>query len=319
MPFMEQDGREFPFSIPNGWFAVRYSDELGAGDVQAARYFGEELVLYRTESGEARVLDAFCAHLGAHLGHGGKVVGETIQCPFHAWRYDKSGACVAIPYAERIPQKARLDAWPVVERNGLLWVWHHAGGEPPSWEVPEVPEAHDPEWTDYERHFWSIRTRNQEMGENAVDRAHFKYVHGLVDLPESEITVDGVYRRALQRSKFPTPRGVVEGAIDAHTYGMGCSIIRYSGICDTVQVTSVVAVDTEHVEVRYGFTQKKIDGKAPEGGVGPALIQNICFQMGQDIPIWEHKIYQPRPMLCDGDGPIAEFRRWCEQFYTPAA
>ena len=36
------------------------------------------------------------------------------------------------------------------------------------------------------------------------------------------------------------------------------------------------------------------------------------------MPIWEHKIFQPNPILCDGDGPIAQFRRWFGQFYAPA-
>jgi 3-ketosteroid 9alpha-monooxygenase subunit A len=37
----------------------------------------------------------------------------------------------------------------------------------------------------------------------------------------------------------------------------------------------------------------------------------------QDVQIWENKIYLDRPILCDGDGPIGEFRRWYSQFYTP--
>ena len=310
--------RAYPFPIPNGWFAIRYADELSTGQVEAVHYFGKDLVLFRSEAGDAHVLDAFCVHLGAHLGHGGVVVGDTIQCPFHAWRYDGSGECVAVPYANRIPRGARIQSWPVVERCGLIWVWHHAGGEAPAFELPEVPEVGNPEWTDYDRHEWKIRTRNQEMGENGVDRAHFKYVHGLPDLPESEITVEGHYRRALQRSKFPTPRGIVEGAIDAEQWGLGFSVIRYSGIFDTVQVSAVTPIDEEYCEIRYGFIQKKVDGKAPEGGVGAALIKNICFQMSQDQPIWEHKVYLERPLLCDGDGPIAEFRRWCTQFYSAA-
>jgi hypothetical protein len=42
-------------------------------------------------------------------------------------------------------------------------------------------------------------------------------------------------------------------------------------------------------------------------------------QLNEDIPIWENKRYLERPLLCDGDGPIAEFRRWCLQFYSPQA
>lgn len=46
-----------------------------------------------------------------------------------------------------------------------------------------------------------------------------------------------------------------------------------------------------------------------------AVIQEVVRQMNQDIPIWEHKRYLPKPMLCDGDGPIPEYRRWASQFY----
>ncbi|MCA9575200.1 MAG: Rieske 2Fe-2S domain-containing protein, partial [Myxococcales bacterium] len=79
--------RYYTPGIPIGWFQVEYTDQLKAGDVKPLKYFGKDLVLYRTESGEAVMLDAFCPHLGAHLGHGGKVKGENIECPFHAWQF----------------------------------------------------------------------------------------------------------------------------------------------------------------------------------------------------------------------------------------
>ena len=63
--------------IPRGWFAVAHSDEIAKGEVQKAHYFGQDLVVFRTESGKAGVFDAYCPHLGAHLGVGGKVEGET--------------------------------------------------------------------------------------------------------------------------------------------------------------------------------------------------------------------------------------------------
>jgi hypothetical protein len=62
----------FP-GYPRGWFVIQFSDELGRGDVKPLRYFGKDLVLFRTESGKPAILDAYCPHLGAHLGHGGKV------------------------------------------------------------------------------------------------------------------------------------------------------------------------------------------------------------------------------------------------------
>ena len=44
--------------------------------------------MWRGEDGQVRIIDAYCKHLGAHMGHGGKVHGNLLECPFHAWRYD---------------------------------------------------------------------------------------------------------------------------------------------------------------------------------------------------------------------------------------
>lgn len=37
----------------------------------------------------------------------------------------------------------------------------------------------------------------------------------------------------------------------------------------------------------------------------------------RDITIWNNKTYQHRPLLVRDDGPIALFRRWYRQFYSP--
>lgn len=102
MAHAQEEEELFP-GYPRGWFVIGISNELAPGDVRPIKYFGREMVLYRSESGKAVVHDAFCPHLGAHLGHGGRVVGESIVCPFHAWRFDESGKCVEVPYAKRIP------------------------------------------------------------------------------------------------------------------------------------------------------------------------------------------------------------------------
>jgi len=111
-------------------------------------YFGRHLVGWRDLEGTAHVHDAFCAHLGAHLGHGGSVDGCELVCPFHGWRYDVDGVNTAIPYSDRLNRKARLRTYPVVERNGVVLAWYHPDDEAPQWEIPEVPElTGHPDWT----------------------------------------------------------------------------------------------------------------------------------------------------------------------------
>ena len=320
--------REFPFPIPNGWFQVAYSDELGCGDVEPLRYFGKELVLARTEDGVARVFDAYCPHLGAHLGFGGVVEGDTIRCPFHAWRFDGSGRCVEVPYARRIPPRAGIHAWPTCERNGCVMVWHDRGGEKPGWEIPEVPELCDAGWTEPTRREWTVRSCTQELAENTVDQAHFRYLHGTNTVAETELETQDHVLHVVSRSKVATPKGEADGVIDIRTHGFGFGTTRFSGVVETLVVTTGTPIDADHVHSRPGadhvhlrlrFSIRKLANADATRGVGKAFVAEIERQFAQDIPIWENKAHLVRPMLCDGDGPIAELRKWAKQFYGPEA
>ena len=310
----------FPFPpFPNSWFQVAYADELAPGAVLPLKYFGRELVAFRGEDGAPHVLDAYCAHLGAHLGVGGTVVGNTIRCPFHAWCFDGSGTCVEVPYAKRIPPKARIRSWPVIERNGLLMVWHDVDERPPAFDLPELPEVGDESWSEYKRLRWNIKSHNQDMAENSVDRAHFRFVHKTVDVPESKAEIDGAVMRVVSRAKMTTPRGDIDGEIASTSWGFGFSTTRFRGIVETLLVASVTPIDVEDLDVRFSFTVKTLGDPKIDRGVGKALIADIEKQMGEDKPIWENKAFLPQPILCDGDGPIALFRKWCAQFYGSSA
>src|SRR5205814_2249159 len=91
-----------PLSMkPTGWFQVAWSDEIAVGDVHKMVYFGKEMVAWRAQSGLLTVMDAYCEHLGAHLGFGGHVEGEVIECAFHGWQWNHEGRNVCIPYENR--------------------------------------------------------------------------------------------------------------------------------------------------------------------------------------------------------------------------
>ena len=310
--------------LPFGWFCMAYSDDLKRGESKPLRYFGKDLVLFRTESGKPVILDAYCPHLGAHLGHGihedagigGRIDGETIVCPFHAWRFNAKGECVEVPYATRVPPKVEgkqcLKSWPVREVNQVIVAWYHPEDAPPAWEAMEFEEANSDEWGELQRFQWVIQTHMQEMAENAADPAHFRYVHRTATVPKWTINYKGHTSIGLQEAKMDTPRGPVDGAIRTFSNGPGQGNTRFTGICETFLMGSTSPIDRYSVEVRFAFIQKKNDTNS---GVGRAIIRDICKQLEEDKPIWEHKIYRPLPILCDGDGPIARFRKWYSQFY----
>jgi phenylpropionate dioxygenase-like ring-hydroxylating dioxygenase large terminal subunit len=306
----------FPFtSSPKGWFAVALSRELEAGQVLPVKAFERDLVLFRGEDGKPALLGAFCPHMGAHLGHGGTVVENTIKCPFHAWQFDGTGGCTKIPYADRIPPKAKVRPWAIVERNGMILAWNDIEGSEPEWEVPVIPEIGAEDWTDFEVREWDIRTHSMDMAENQVDVAHFQYLHGTLDYPESEASVDGHIMRVFSKAGMGTKQGNVAGSIESTSYGFGFNTIRFKGIVETLLVTSVTPTDKEHVHVRFCFMVKKSLGAALDKGVGKAFIAEVSRQLEQDIPVWENKAFVHPPMLCEGDGPIPLFRKWLRQFF----
>jgi len=305
----------FPLPLPDGWFQVAYADEIAPGELRRLRYFDRELVVFRGESGRAHVLDAHCPHLGAHLGVGGAVVGERVRCPFHAWEFDGSGACVRVPYAKKIPPKARIHAWPLLERNGMIYVHFHKQGAPPRWEPPEVPEHGSAEWSDSWRREWVVASCAQEMAENSVDPAHFKYVHRTAELPTARARAEGHVFHVDMSYPIRMGEQLQQGSIAIDCFGFGVGVTRFRGIVDTTVVVSGTPIDPEHLHHRLSFMVRKLPSPEATEGLGRAFVSEITRQFDEDRPIWEHKVHWPRPALCDGDGPIGQLRRWAKQFY----
>ena len=89
----------------------------------AVTFFGRDFALYRGESGRPGMLDAYCAHMGTHLtaGHSAMIVrngkqieGDSIRCPYHAWRYGPDGHVDDIPYHDGpCPKPASIRSYPV--------------------------------------------------------------------------------------------------------------------------------------------------------------------------------------------------------------
>ena len=326
-PRGQDDALELP--IPFGWFALGYGADLEEGAVEPGFAFGQHTVLFRTRDGQAHVADAFCPHLGAHLGHGGRVEGETIVCPFHGWRFDGDGVCRSIPYASTMPRRVAhgpcLFSYPVQERNGMVWAWYHPRRVPPLFDLDTVPEIGDAAWSEPERYEWDVPAPIQETAENPIDVAHFVTVHGTAEMPRASITFDGHRRANHLVCKVP--------AIDEHgnvdlmrtadmdlvtrSCGPGMSTQTFELGAKTVMLATVTPITSARSKIRFAFTKPKAARPQYEM-LASALIAEIVRQMQQDLPIWEHKICRARPILCDGDGPIAKHRRWFAQFYDEA-
>ncbi len=312
----------YPFTpYPNGWFRVAYSSEVRRGEIVNATFFGRELVIFRGEDDVARVLDAHCPHLGAHLGVGGEVKGNRIECPFHGWRFDGSGQCVEIPYCKKVPKKAKTPAWTVRELNGMIFVFHHAAGAEPSFDLPEVPAVTDPKWSDFIDFSWDIRVHIQEIAENALDLAHFEKVHHYLDIPAlNEFDIeDHTFRINLDSArKVMGVVGRTNIEITYHGLGVVYAVI-HSGPVDLRVILTSTPIDLEHVQVRIAVMFDKRWNPLRNLAVRRFLAKEISTDFAHDIPLWENKAYHERPVLCRDDGPIMAIRKWAEQFYAAEA
>ncbi len=319
----------FNLPIPYGWYAVAMSNALKAGESMPASYFGEELVLFRTQSGKAKVLNAICPHLGAHLGYGSSVKGESLACPFHGWEFNGDGICTDVPYAQQMPPRVAdgkqcIRNYPVVEMAGAIWAWYHPEGAGPLFEIEDVAELSDRQsWSEPTVTEWRINAPVQEMGENAVDKAHFETVHNIAEMPASDIRTEGHRRTSIMdmRQASYNEDGtrnedeLMDRNITTISLGPGYTLQRFIGLCDIVMLGTVTPIDAETTLLRFVTVQSKDISETGEI-IAQAMLETLNSQVEQDIPIWNHKHYQENPILCDGDGPIAMYRKWFSQFYA---
>ncbi|HCS26343.1 MAG TPA: hypothetical protein DIW43_02750 [Spongiibacteraceae bacterium] len=336
---------EQPGVFARGWHIVALSQELPLGGVKALNYFNEECVLFRGEDGKAVILDAYCPHLGAHLaGTGSRVVGNTIRCPFHGWQFDCTGSCTAIPYASKIPDRARnaLRVWPIVEKNGFIAIWYDREGGDPNWDLPEIPEWNQGEWGDWRFNRTIIKSHGREIIENIVDAGHFPSVHGGIPLQfDNVFTPYSVSQESRIQPDINLPiiqpRGIdfdinaarqERGAMEADGWGVatyhGPSVMYYYTTLKGPEFSYAswwlnyhTPINNEEVELVSGVIVASLtDEPLPKEFYDTYPISAIAA-FGSDVEVWETKKYRNDPILCDGDGPINKLRKWYERFYLP--
>lgn len=141
----QRPGGAFDGSAPrNCWYAAAGSAEVGRA-LTAVQVLDHAIVLFRAAEGTVAALDDCCAHRPYPLSEG-RLVGNTVRCGLCGFTYDASGACVEVPTQDRVPVGAATRAFPVVEAQGIVWVWPGVPGSAAAHHPPEVPWPASPEW-----------------------------------------------------------------------------------------------------------------------------------------------------------------------------
>lgn len=164
-------------TLRESWYAAMRSQQLKSNSPQGCVILEQPMVVWRGLDGKPSALEDRCAHRNAPLSKGAVFKG-TIGCPYHGWVYDARGACIEVP-SQGLggkPPHCRVNSFPVLERNGLIWIWMGVG-EPVGDPFP-MPfyESEAEGWKKYymETHFANEVTH---LVENFMDVPHTRFVH----------------------------------------------------------------------------------------------------------------------------------------------
>ena len=163
------------------WYFAALSADLKPGRLQRYELLGEPVLLGRTHKGEVYALRDICPHRAAPLS-AGRLVGDTVECPYHGWRFRTDGACAAIPSLvdDQAMDVSRIKVrrYPAAESQGMVFVWVSSDprfeGEPPA--PPPVFEGvvgGGPKLVD--RMVFDAHIDHAVVG--LMDPAHGPYVH----------------------------------------------------------------------------------------------------------------------------------------------
>lgn len=350
---LRANSKMFPAPFPNGWYHLCNAGEVPVGSAIPASACNKEFVVFRGAAGEVGVLHAFCPHLGTHLGHGGTVKGNGVVCPYHSWTFDSTGKCIEIPYCPKEPtERTNTKAFPCRERVGMIFVWLHADGEGPQYEMTIFDEIA----TRNMRHVIDVPVRNWDMhimepSQNAADPYHFNTVHQWLGAKDMHGTGGWLWvrhecksRLALLGHKEPdgslVPDNMIhidEKCVEMWLFGLipVPSFINAhysSGATFQGPQLSVFRIDTlffGSCRVVFTFTpeapfQQRTSVKVfctPgfPGFLASFLGRTAVATVEQDRQVWENKLAVAPRNVVSGDGPFAAYGTWLRQFYSPSS
>ena len=326
-----------PSPFPEGWYFVTSRAALMKSRLIQKTWMGENIVAWCDEQGSICVAEAYCPHLGSHLGPetGGRIRDGKLICPFHGYEFSATGQCVATPYADP-PRNTGLRVFETEEICGLVFAWWGINGRPPQWKLhPDRPEQAG--WSRQEIRTLRFPGHPQETTENSVDMAHFRYVHGygsvnrvgrvLVDGPRLESRFD--FRTVRKIARFG--RFTMDVAAVTQVFGLGYSFVEVRErtiVLDMRMWVLATPVDGTNIDLslvsqvrEIRSPQRRIAGLGflPVGWRAPLLNRFMAAMQQQDVLqdeiIWRNKMYRSRPRLCRSDGEIMPYRAYCAQFY----
>jgi phenylpropionate dioxygenase-like ring-hydroxylating dioxygenase large terminal subunit len=167
----------------------------------------------------------------------GKLVNGRVQCGYHGLEFNKTGQCTLIPTQSQVPSSLAVRTYPVVERDGLVWIWT---GEPERADASLVPDAGSiglgAGWNHYNSGLSTIKCRFMLLIDNVMDLSHITFIHAksipasaAVVISDASVEEDqksllvkrrgrNLHPNPLSMALFPQHKGDVDQDFDAELY-----------------------------------------------------------------------------------------------------
>jgi phenylpropionate dioxygenase-like ring-hydroxylating dioxygenase large terminal subunit len=329
--------------IRNQWYIILESKEVPRGKPAGVLRMGEPLVLWRDQAGNLSCMRDLCPHRGVALS-AGKLVGDHLQCPFHAFEFDRQGEVRLVPAngrAAHLPKAMRAHTYPTQEAHGFIYLWAHTyptqeahgfiylwWGDPQP-EYPSLPwfESIDDDFA-YATVKDTWAAHYSRVIENQLDAAHVPFIHRttigrghrtVVNGPISTLESGGLLNMwvnneidtgqvAKKASELSAPTG--KPSLQFHFPNLW-----QNWIADNLRALLVFApIDDEHTRLYLRFYQKIV--RAP-------VLRNLFCAFGSLSNLlierqdrWVVVTQRPRrsdlrggEILVPSDGPIILYRK----------
>jgi len=160
--------------IKNSWYIGATVGDVTGEPIQRL-ICNEPIALFRTASGQPVALADRCIHRRLPLSKG-RVIGDRLQCGYHGFEYDGTGACVLVPGQENIPRRAAVHSYPVIEKFGWVWLWLGEVEQADPALMPLMPGLDEEGWVPFRDHL-NVKANYQLLVDNLIDLSHESYVH----------------------------------------------------------------------------------------------------------------------------------------------
>ncbi|SVC24413.1 uncharacterized protein METZ01_LOCUS277267, partial [marine metagenome] len=166
----------------NFWYPIIIGEELTPGKPEKVKVLGVNLVAFRDSKGDAQVISDTCCHRGGSLGGAWsnlptepRIVDDTIVCPYHGWEFGGDGKCKNIPslgYGAKVPDRAKVDAYPVQEKYGIVFAFLGSLSEEERPPLLEIEEYGQEGWRSNKILAFEVGFNFERSIENGLDPAH---------------------------------------------------------------------------------------------------------------------------------------------------